>query len=198
MTKREMYTGSVSHSRSKTTKTVRDRERMLRYKALAVAFSYPDDALLDIFPGLSDELEKLSIEYDRLFRAKSIWLYGTEYTAKSEFQRANFLSDIVGFYKAFGVEAEKDRPDSLVNELEFMHFLIFKMLHALEDNIPNGKEKAAICLDAQKKFFDEHFYPAAKKIAEIIIREDDSNFYQERAKELLNFLKSERVIFGGK
>lgn len=193
MTKREMCTGSVSHSKPKTTKTVRDRERMLRYKALAVSFSYPDNALLDLFPDLSGGTEKLGVEYDRLFRAKSIWLYGTEHTAKSEFQRPNFLSDIVGFYKAFGVEAEKDRPDSLVNELEFMHFLIFKMLHALESNIPDGKEKAAICLDAQKKFFDEHFYPAAKKIAEIIIRED-SDFYRERAKELLNFLEKEKQI----
>ena len=79
---------------------------MLKYKMLAEAFSYPKE-------------EGLQLEYDRLFRQGEVWLYGLEYAIENEFQRAQGLADINGFYRAFGLETDKERPDSLVCELEF-------------------------------------------------------------------------------
>lgn len=146
--------------------------RMLKYKALAAAFSYPDD-------------KSLFSEYDRLFRQKEIWLYGAEYIAENEFQRSNLLSDISGFYKAFGLQTDKDRPDFLVSELEFMYYLIHKELKAPD------KEKASVCRDAAKKFFNEHLYAAAKKIAEKIISQGGKGFYSEASRDLLEFLEAE-------
>ena len=188
--KKEMCTESVS----------RDKERMLRYKTFAVAFSYPGPELFSVFPELSAEKEQLSLEYDRLFRAKKIWLYGVECQASTLPQRANYLSDIMGFYRAFGLEPDGDRPDSLSSEMEFMYYLIFKKLKALEEgNTRAAKENEFVCLDAQKKFFSEHLYPAATKIAQAIISgAARDSFYADVSREVLDFMKKEKHSLGGK
>lgn len=165
---------------------------MLRYKAFAVAFSYPDDEFFKFFPLPPSEKAKLVGLYDHLFRLNEIWLYTAEYTAENEFERAKALADIMGFYRAFKVEPSKDRPDSLTTELEFMHYLIFKRIHAIEKSIKGAKEKAAVSLDAEKSFFEEHLYPAAQRIAGKISSQTKDNFYAWAAKDLLNFLKSEK------
>ena len=165
MTKTSTYTGSALLNLL--------NDRMLKYKALATAFSYP-------------EKKELFSEYDRLFRQNELWLYGAEYMAENEFQRSRILSDIAGFYKAFGLETDKDRPDLLVSELEFMHYLLYKQINA-PDN-----QKASICQDAQIKFFNEHLYPAAKKFSKKIISLARDDFYLKAGQELLEFLESEK------
>lgn len=165
------------------------KERMSKYKALAVAFSYPDEQFSAYFPQVASEQETLQLDYDKLFRASGVWLYGCEYTSENEFQRAQGLADINGFYRAFAVEPDKDRPDALNMELEFMHYLILKEMRAQD------AQKAFICFDAQKKFFREHLYPAAKKIAEKISNMQAHNFYLEAARDLLGLLESEKELF---
>lgn len=162
-----------------------NKERLSKYKSLAVAFSYPQGGFFDFFPEASGEKEGLVREYDRLFRAKDIWLYGTEYISEHEFQRSNYLADISGFYKAFGVEIHSDRPDSLEALLEFMHYLIYK-----EINAPST-EKAQICLDAQKKFFNEYVSPAARAIAEKVIAQTENQFYKDVSSQMTEFLIEE-------
>ncbi len=175
-----------------------DKDRMLEYKAFAVAFSYPDDGLYAVFPELSSRKEDMLSEYDRLFRANGVWLYGTEHLATNDFQRSNFLADIMGFYRAFGLEPDTDRPDSLSCELEFMHYLILKGSHALESgDSADAKEKAAICLDAERKFFIEHLHPAAKKIAEAVMSRSSNDFYVNISGEMLEFLESEKKLLEG-
>ena len=169
-----------------------NKERLSKYKSLAVAFSYPEGSFFDFFTEASGEKGELIREYDRLFRAKDIWLYGTEYMSEHEFQRSNYLSDISGFYKAFGLEVSSERPDALNAELEFMHYLIFK-----ESKAPT-QEKAEICLDAQKKFFTEHLSPAAKAIAQKIIATTENPFYKNAASELIDFLSQEEEFFNTK
>lgn len=172
------------------------KERMLRYKTFAVAFSYPDEGFFKFFPDLISEKDNLTSEYDKLFRTKEIWLYTTEYLAKNEFQRSNYLADIMGFYRAFGVEPDKDRPDSLSGEFEFMHYLIFKLIHAGKGK--DAKDKAYVCIDAQKKFFSEYLYPAAKKISEAICKQSEKSFYKDMASEMLEFLESEKGFLEGR
>lgn len=162
-----------------------NKERSGKYRSLAAAFSYPDKKFFEFFPELSAQKEKLTREYDQLFRAKEIWLYGTEYMSEHEFQRSNYLADISGFYRAFGVESDGDRPDSLAAELEFMHYLIFK-----EINAPDAA-KAEICADAQKKFFTGHLAPMASPLAKKIIAQAPDGFYKGIAEELSGFLAQE-------
>lgn len=191
-----MCTESVSHRTDNSRNGRIDGERLAKYKAFSVAFYYPDDTFFDFFSIPRSEREQVISEYDLLFRAGEIWLYSTEHRAKHEFQRANYLSDIMGFYRAFGVEPHADRPDSLSGELEFMHFLIFKENRALVNNDSEAsQEKAALCHDIQKKFFTEHLYPAAKKITDDIISQSDGSFYKDIAEEMIDFLESEKVFF---
>lgn len=204
MTKKETYTDSASHNakgkQMRGTAEMKDidKDRMLDYKTFAVSFSYPDDKFFDFFPDLVSRKEKIVSEYDKLFRVKEVWLYGTEYMANHEFQRANYLSEINGFYKAFGTEPDRDRPDSLANELEFMYFLIFKRLFALENKeTENAEEKATICHNAEIKFFNAHLYPAAQKIAEKLNAQPEADFYKEKIEEMLEFLEKEKSLLKG-
>ena len=193
MMNKEPFIESVSRDPALKQNSCLIEQRMLTYKKFALAFSYPDDDFFKLFPQLSAERERLVSDYDRIFRTGEVWLYGTEHLARNEFQRANDLSDIMGFYRAFGVEPDKDRPDSLSSELEFMHYLIFKMLHALKAvEVRVSQEKASICLDAQKKFFAIHLYPAARRITEEIISKWNSSFYAEVSQEMQKFLDEEK------
>lgn len=186
---KEMSTGSA----------LPDRERLLKYKFYAVAFSYPDEEFFKTFPDLKRNKEILVSEYDRLFRAQEIWLYATEYLAENEFQRSNYLSDIMGFYRAFGLEPNSDRPDSISTEFEFMHYLIFKTLYALDgNNKKDSKRKSMICRDAQIKFFKEYVHASAKKIAEAIVSRTENGFYKNISLEMLDFLDAEKKFLKGK
>lgn len=181
-----MSTDSASH----------ELERMAKYKAFAVAFSYPDENFFKFFPQALKEKEELPSLYDRLFRTSEIWLYTAEYVAKNEFERANYLADIMGFYRAFKVEPNKDRPDSLTAEFEFMHYLIFKRIHAIQSKVKDAQGKASICFDAEKKFFDECLYPGVKLIAARVSSQAKNNFYTDIVKDMIDFLKSEKRYLG--
>jgi len=186
--KKEMSTESASP----------DQVRMMKYKVLATAFSYPGREFFAVFPEQSSDRDVLVSEYDRLFRAKEIWLYSTEYLAENEFQRSNYLSDIMGFYRAFGVEPSGDRPDSLSSEFEFMHYLIYKTLKASEQSDgAEAKERVSVCLDAQKKFFGDFIHSSAKQIAEAVTNNTENSFYGQISNEMLDFLNEEKAFLEG-
>lgn len=173
-----------------------DMERMLGYRTWAAAFSYPDDSLFSRLPGWTGKRESLVREYDRLFRAGLVWLYEAEHLAENEFQRANLLADIMGFYTAFGLEPNSDRPDSITCELDFMQYLILKRLRLGAGGLADdAAEKAEVCLDAEKKFFVEHLEPAATLITREILAKTDHSSYMQAAEGLLKFLSREREHF---
>ena len=80
--------------------------------------------------------------------------YETDYLTQEAIAQAQQLSDIAGFYRAFGTEIEaKERVDHLALELEFLHLLAFKEAKALEEDQPDHLE---ITRKAQAKFLQEH------------------------------------------
>jgi len=180
-----MSTALVSH----------DHKRLNAYDVFSTALGYPEDRFFKRFPRLREERSKVVVEYDTLFRNKGIWLYTTEYTARGQFQKSKSLSDIMGFYRAFGLKIENERPDSLSVELEFMHFLIYKTVYAIENHLENYEEKAQICLDAQGKFFNDHLYSGALAISEKITSSDEGQYYPEIFEEMLHFLEEEKQYF---
>src|SRR3990172_4091649 len=88
----------------------------------------------------------------------------TFYTARHLFQETQELSDIGGFFRAFGLElAERERPDHISVELEFMHVLTYKEAYAL---LHHGPAKARLCRRAQRKFMQDHLGRWAPLFAE--------------------------------
>ena len=189
-----MCTDSALHNKGLSPKgTLPDnKERLMLYKKFSVAFSYPEGDFFVFFPEQKKAKEELQLVYDRLFRKQELWLDTAEYIVENEFQRVNYLSDIQGFYLAFGLKPEKARPDFLVNELEFMHYLIFKEDYAHKNSLAQAEQKAKICQDAQKKFFATHLYPGAKEICHKILSFTQNNLYLKIAKELLEFVETEK------
>ena len=123
---------------------------------------------LDLDP-LLDELrrpvDELRAEYDRVFGlvvSRECPPYETEYHPSSEtFFRSQQLADIAGFYRAFGLDPAKkrpERPDHIALELEFMAFLLMKKRIAQESvaGDPDATEHASVCDDAQRNFFRDH------------------------------------------
>ena len=180
-----MSTALVSH----------DHKRLNAYDVFSTALGYPGDRFFKRFPQLLGDKRKIVHEYDTLFRGKGIWLYTTEYNAPGQFQKSKSLSDIMGFYRAFGLQIEKERPDELSVELEFMHFLIYKTILALENRLENYEEKAQICLDAQREFFNGHLYTGALGISEKISSAAEGDYYPEIFEEMLRFLEEEKQYF---
>jgi TorA maturation chaperone TorD len=165
---------------------------MACYAALAAAFSYPGPSLFHVWPHWAQDEQGLVTEYDRLFRAQSLWLYGAEHLAENEFQRARLLSDIMGFYRAFGIEPDKERPDALACELEFMRCLILKQHRVGSGAVadPTG-DKADVCRQAQRTFFQEHLAPAAAQIAPEVQVRTTHPFYRQAADDLLMLVEAE-------
>lgn len=77
----------------------------------------------------------------------------TAYTAKHLFQVTEQMADVAGFYRAFGVDAQGERPDSLAMELEFAYLLALKEAYAIEHH---GPAKVALCRKAERAFLHDH------------------------------------------
>ncbi len=167
-----------------------EQERMARYRSLAQAFAYPDDAFFSAFPQYKEQKDSLQAEYDGLFRTGIVWLDGAEFLVENEFQRAEMLADIMGFYKAFAVEPDKERPDAFTCELEFMHYLILKRLR-----VQGEPEKVTVCHDAELKFFNTHLRPASLKLGEKLASSTEHPFYKRVASDLLDLIAREQEYF---
>lgn len=95
--------------------------------------------------------------------------YETEYTAAHPFMKSDQLADLMGFYRAFGLdmsETDRDRPDSIVAELEFMHVLCLKEAAARAHYFG----QIEMMEDAEKRFLGDHIGrwagPFAQKVSE--------------------------------
>lgn len=82
--------------------------------------------------------------------------YETGYRGDGIFQQSSIMADIAGFYRAHGLRAggvERERPDHITVELEFMAFLAKKEALSLQRN---SFEQAEICRDTSALFLGEH------------------------------------------
>ncbi len=92
----------------------------------------------------------------------------TAYTAHNIFQETQTLSDLAGFFRAFGLElAQRERPDHIGVELEFMYVLTYKEGYAL---LHHGAEQARLCRIVQRKFMEHHLGRWAPRFAVLLAR----------------------------
>ena len=113
----------------------------------------------------------------------------TLYTCRDVFQETQELSDIAGFFRAFGLEmAERERLDHMSVELEFMYFLAYKEAYALTHH---GPAKVRVCRDTQRKFMQDHLGRWADQFTQRLRQTAGGGYFECVASLTEVFLKAE-------
>lgn len=115
------------------------------------------ESFQDNLRGVANDLEQFAAEYIRLFDLGSgrgrppCTLYGGEYVSRP---RLEVMEELVRFYGYFDLalsEQDRELPDHLSVELEFLHYLAFRERHALKVNAdPSSYQRA------QADFIERH------------------------------------------
>jgi DMSO reductase family type II enzyme chaperone len=120
----------------------------------------------------------------------------TLYTAPHIFQETQELADIRGFFRAFGLEpAERERPDHITVELEFMHFVTYKEAYAL---LHHGSAKARLCREAQRKFMQDHLGRWAVPFARRLEEKAGGGYFGAVASLAETFISAEVAFLGAR
>ena len=191
------------------------------YRALALAFSYPteavtaelrdafeltrmagevlDDRTRATFRDAQSALEGvtqsgLEREYQHVFTlsySEDCPLYETAFSARHLFQQAQQQADLAGWYHAFGVRGRVERPDHLAVELEFAYLLALK-----EGRARNLGEKDHIQMsrDASRTFLREHLARWAPLIAHRVAVTGADTWYEAAAVALDAFIAGEEKL----
>ncbi len=147
----------------------------------------------------SKPLEALSASFQRLFGHAVRGLlspYETEYGEGGIFQKTRELSDLGGFYRAFGLAPNPlayERIDHMSYECEFLLFLTLKEAYALEEEREDLLRETR---RAERLFLRDHlgrFGPAwGRKLG----REDPGGFYGTLGEICAEFLTQECARWG--
>lgn len=201
-----------------------DVHRPYLYQYLSAAFSYPnEDVLHTLENGLGDlaqsvqavgiaydtaslrpvlveargRLLDLQGEYNALFAtAAKAPSWETAYEIDKTSRKAAELSDIEGFYRAFGLNVSAPvEPDSLVAELEFLALLLQKKLYAQTTGNGEGVE---ICDDAYRKFLTDHLGRWYVAFVGRLGEATDEEYYRQVAALLKAALDGEAAQLGGR
>jgi DMSO reductase family type II enzyme chaperone len=103
--------------------------------------------------------------------------YETEYGNEALFQQPQELSDLMGFYHAFGLTmklGEYERPDHISCECEFLSFLALKEAYALEHQQSEMLDETR---KAHRLFVKDHLGRFLPTFVQKLSREDRSGFY---------------------
>ncbi len=188
------------------------------YRLLALAHSYPTTETVarlgDMFefalvagdlisPAVSAEIVALAegfaetdqpaleAGYQRVFTlsySEDCPVHETAFSARHLFQQVAQQADIAGFYQAFGVNSDHDRPDHVAMELEFCYLLALKEARARSD----GKtEQVAICRKGHRDFMREHLARWAPLIGQRVVATGAGTLYERIAWLLLVFIAAE-------
>ncbi|OFW00035.1 MAG: hypothetical protein A3F68_08045 [Acidobacteria bacterium RIFCSPLOWO2_12_FULL_54_10] len=122
--------------------------------------------------------------------------YETEYGQQGIFAQPRQLSAVLGYYIAFGLtncEQERERPDHISCELEFMEFLARKEAYALESN---DEEMRAETRKAVRLFLKDHLGRFGRSFARLLREQDPKSFHGKLGDVLLAFLSLECRLAG--
>lgn len=185
------------------------------YRFLAEAHLFPhenwtedSDLVVDIvrslgWKGITLEIPHLSLAelqsaYLLTFGATGSLCYETEYGLPHEYRQSQEMADIAGFYLAFGFKLNgrvRERSDHVAVELEFMHALALKEAYALETNLP---ELLDICVDAQRKFLQDHLGRWVGLFAESVAHNSPGSLYVGLAQFTAAFVQADAEKLGVK
>ena len=156
-------------------------------------------AAVEELHGAVTDLDGIEGEYNRLFRTQlACTPYESEYDPLRSVRKGQTLADILGFYAAFGLspsqaEKEKELPDHIGVELEFMSLLLQKEAYA---RLHDWGEKVEICTDAQRKFLNDHLGTWVFTFCDRLAETAGLEFYRSLAVTLRRFLEREIRALG--
>lgn len=189
-------------------------EKAFVCRFLSLAFSYPSEETIKelsfALPDLERSLKTLGIDFP-LEKVKEVLstdilelqgeftsLFETSLTAPQRetsyeldkaARRSVEMADILGFYRAFGLEIKAPvEPDSLIAELEFLSFL-YQKEHFLKER--GYEEGSKIVSEAREKFLRDHLGRWYEVFSEKVIEGAERDFYPVMAKLLRAFLDKE-------
>lgn len=158
---------------------------------------HPVQKLNQIFPNISQE--EWIREYELCFghtAHSKVSPYELEYGEEHSHREPQELADITAFYQAFGLQVSEkshERGDHISVECEFMHFLIFKMVYALERG---EKDHAAISQEAALRFLTDHLVRWMPAFALRLRRTAKSEWMKAASDFCFNFILTECEIQG--
>ena len=135
--------------------------------------------------------EELLVEYARLFVGPNELLappYGSLYLEEGGRVMGESTTRVMEFYKAEGLAMDehfRNLPDHIAAELEFMYYLAYQEVEALEKN---DMEKAAHFLNRQETFLQTFLGPWVAPFSEKIKQGTENGFYQALADCLTAFI----------
>lgn len=138
--------------------------------------------------------EELSIEYARLFVGPfelKAPPYGSVYLDGGRRVMGDSTMEVVRIYEEAGLAMDKDfkeLPDHIAVELEFMYYLIYKEVEALEKS---EKDKALAFGEIRNHFFNRFFSPWIPPFCEKIKEATDNHFYIALADCLSTFITNQ-------
>jgi len=156
-------------------------------------------SVLEALPGPEgNSVSSLSSSYRALFGHTARGAappYETEYGNEALFQQPQELADLMGFYRAFGLtlkSGNRERPDHISCEFEFLMFLALKEAYALEQK---HREMLAEVHKAQKLFLRDHVGRFLPAFVAQLLREDSAGFYGTLGELCLRFVSAECARF---
>lgn len=142
-------------------------------------------------------LDELRTAHGALFPPvgqSELCVYESVYRTRDLFQEAETLADIAGFYRAHGLVVggvERERPDHLAVELEFMAFLARKRAFALAEL---GRARANSCRLAEAAFLRDHLGSWGPLAGEELARMAVHPFYRAIGSLLATWLRGDMAI----
>ena len=166
--------------------------RMCMVQVCRKAAKYVNKIQADIAPR--DAREYLKVDYARLFVGPFNLLappYGSVYLENERLVMGNSTADVQQRYKAAGLDVAtdfKDAPDHIAAELEFMHFLIFKEMEAINQA---DVHSIITCLLNQQSFLQYHLGAWVTEFTDNVVDTAKTSFYQNLARATEAFIKDD-------
>lgn len=181
-----------------------ERFRMLsdvsfRSRLITAAEKYPGGhapGIRRIFSLVDGAGKNIADEYIRVFGhtlSKETSPYELERGGDEVFRKTQELADINAFYTAFGLEMkEKERPDHLSVESEFIAFLLLKEAVAVENHLDD--DARGVCTDARCNFWKDHYSPWIFGFLDSLERYAPQSSYASFAAPVREFLNDEKHL----
>jgi TorA maturation chaperone TorD len=197
---------------------MREKARCDAYKYLAACYHLTDGELTTMLKELSHQLgelgsgalsyavlmhnefeslkdlEEIKIDFARLFVGPYSLLappYGSIYLEGERKIMGYSTLDLLETYRHAGVDLSdnfRDVPDHIAAELEFMYFLVFKEVEALENS---DIETTFGFLEKQRAFLRQHLGVWVFDFAGSIEEKSKTDFYKNLARATKAFVKQE-------